>query len=202
MPDSRHGSRELYLRLLSYVRPHASVFALAVLGMVAAAATEPLFPALMTPLLDGGFASGGKPSLPPLAFAAALIGIFLLRGFFTFASQYCLAWVANRVVLDLRAAMFARLVRFPTRFFDDATSGVLLSRIAYDVAGVTAAATTALTVAVSDSLKVVLLLGLLFFLNWQLTSSATSLCRPTRSIGAWPMTRDGELSYYLLFATI
>jgi subfamily B ATP-binding cassette protein MsbA len=41
------GSRQLYLRLLSYVRPHAKVFALAVLGMVVAAATEPLFPMLM-----------------------------------------------------------------------------------------------------------------------------------------------------------
>ena len=58
-------SRELYLRLLSYVRPYAKVFALAVLGMVLAAATEPLFPALIKPLLDGGFAQGGRRRCPP-----------------------------------------------------------------------------------------------------------------------------------------
>ncbi|HYI86553.1 MAG TPA: hypothetical protein VEX61_05615, partial [Burkholderiales bacterium] len=62
------GSLQLYARLLSYVRPYAKVFALAVLGMVATAATEPLFPALIKPLLDGGFAQGGTPTWPPIYF--------------------------------------------------------------------------------------------------------------------------------------
>ena len=154
--DPRHASRALYLRLLSYVRPHARVFGLAILGMVAVAATEPLFPALMKPLLDGGFASGGKEAaFPPALFAAALIGIFLLRGMLTFSSAYLMAWVSNRVVLDLRAAMFNRLLRLPTSFFDEQSSGALMSKIAYDVAGVTAAATTVLTVLVRDTLAVI-----------------------------------------------
>ena len=108
-------STALYLRLLSYVRPYAKTFGLAVLGMVATAATEPLFPALMKPLLDHGFGPGARP-VPPLLFAAAIVGIFLLRGVLSFSSSYFLAWVGNRVVLDLRAAMFARLVRLPARF--------------------------------------------------------------------------------------
>src|SRR5688572_19068612 len=136
------SSRELYLRLLGYVRPYAKVFALALVGMVLAAATEPLFPALMKPLLDGGFTAGRPPEYPPIVFAAALVGIFLVRGILTFSSNYLFAWVSNRVVLDLRAAMFARLVRMPARYYDDQTSGGLLSKVAYDVTGVTAAATT------------------------------------------------------------
>ena len=176
MPETPHaGSRELYLRLLSYVRPHARVFALGVLTMVGAALTEPLFPALMKPLLDGGFASGGKPTLSPLVFAAALIGIFVLRGALTFAAAYLLAWVSNRVVLDLRAAMFARLVRLPTGYYDDHSTGTLLSRVAYDVTGVTGAATSVLTVAVRDSIATLGLLGWLFYLNWKLTLIALAV---------------------------
>ena len=96
-------SAMLYKRLLSYVRPYSKVFALAVLGIVAAAATEPLFPALIKPLLDGGF--GAKvPSTPPMLFAAMIVGVFLVRGILTFTSSYFMAWVASRVVLDLRAA--------------------------------------------------------------------------------------------------
>ena len=169
MTAPSYASRALYLRLLTHVRPHAKVFALALLGMVAAAATEPLFPALMKPLLDGGFAAGGKPSLPPIVFALALVAIFVVRGLLTFTSAYFLAWVANRVVMDLRAAMFARLVRMPAKFFDDNSSGALLSKVAYDVSGVTAAATTVLTVVVRDSLAVAGLLGWLLYLNWKLT---------------------------------
>src|SRR4051812_28701978 len=123
-------SNALYLRLLSYVRPHARVFGIAILAMVAAAATEPLFPAMIKPLLDGGFGTAGAKQWPPALYAGAIIVIFVLRGILTFTSSYCLAWVANRVVLDLRAAMFARLVRFPARYFDDTSSGVLLSKVA------------------------------------------------------------------------
>ena len=162
-------SRELYLRLLSYVRPYTTAFGAAVLCMVGAAATEPLIPALMKPMLDGGFVAGKGSVLPPSVFAAAIVGIFLLRGFFTVVSSFALAWISNRVVLDLRGAMFARLVRMPTQFLDDHTAGALLSRVAYDVNGVTTAATTVLTVAVKDSVTIAALLAWLFYLNWKLT---------------------------------
>ena len=154
-------SLRLYARLLSYVRPYAKVFAVAILCMVAAAATEPLFPALIKPLLDGGFAAGG-PAYPPLVFAGAIIAVFVVRGIFTFTSSYCLTWVANRVVLELRSAMFGRLVRLPAKFFDDHTSGSLLSKVAYDVSGVAGAASTVLTVLVKDSIAIVGLLAWLF----------------------------------------
>ena len=175
---SKARDRSLYLRLLSYVRPHVRVFGLAVLGMVAAAATEPLFPALIKPLLDRGFGPGVQSTVPPILFAAAIVGIFLLRGILSFTSSYFLAWVGNRVVLDLRAGMFARLVRLPARFFDDHSSGVVLSKVAYDVGGVTSAATTVLTVAVQDSIRVIGLLGYLLYLNWKLTLIAIAVGPP------------------------
>ena len=163
------SSKDLYLRLLSYVRPYAKVFGLAVLGMVLTAATEPLFPALIKPLLDEGFAPAAERTWHPGIFAAAIIAIFLVRGILTFSSTYCLTWVAQRVVLDLRNAMFSRLVRFPAIFFNDTSSGRLLSKVAYDVTGVTDAATSALTVLIKDSIVIVLLLGYLFWLDWKLT---------------------------------
>ena len=172
------SSGALYLRLLSYVRPHARVFGLAVFGMIAAAATEPLFPALIRPLLDQGFGPGSQASVPPALFAAAIIGIFALRGALTFTSSYFMAWVGNRVVLDLRRDMFARLVRFPASFFDDHSSGAVLSKVAYDVGGVTSAATTVLTVAVQDAIRIIGLLGFLLYLNWKLTLIAIAVGPP------------------------
>jgi subfamily B ATP-binding cassette protein MsbA len=168
MMNSQADSRTLYLRLLSYVRPYAKVFALAVLGMMLTAATEPLFPALLNPLLDG-FTAGKAPAYPPSAFAAAIIGIFVIRGILTFTSSYCMQWVAQKVILDLRTAMFGRLVRFPAKFFDDNASGRLLSKVAYDVTNTADAATGALTVLIKDSIAVIGLLAYLFYTNWKLT---------------------------------
>jgi subfamily B ATP-binding cassette protein MsbA len=184
------------------------MFALAVLGMVAAAATEPLFPALIKPLLDGGFAAGAQPEYPPLFLSAALVGIFVVRGILTFTSHYCMAWVANRVVLDLRAAMFSRLVRLPARFFDDQSSGGLLSKVAYDVNNVSEAATSVLTVVVKDSMVIVGLLAWLLYLNWKLTLIALViapvvallvrlLSRRMRSMASGWMRAMGDLVHVL-----
>ena len=153
--------------MLGYVRPYWKVFALGVLMMVLTAATEPLFPALMKPLLDGSFGKRDESISRLMPFA--LVGIFLLRGVLTYISSYTIAWVSNKVILDLRAALFQRLIELPSSFFENNCSGVLLSKIAYDVAGVNAAATTVLTVVTRDFLAVVGLLGWLLYLNWKLT---------------------------------
>ena len=209
MADSRHSSRVLYLRLLSYVRPHARVFGVALIGMVAMAATEPLFPALMKPLLDGGFSgANGNPLYTPMVFALALVGIFVLRGVFFFVASYCSAWVSNRVVLDLRAAMFSRMVRLPASFFDERSSATIMSKIAYDVAGVTSAATSVLTVLVRDSLAVIGLLAWLMYVNWKLTLVALAvgplvsivvklLSRRLRAMSRGAQEAMGSLSHVL-----
>ena len=168
------GDLALYRRLLGYVRPYRGTFAVAVVTMIGAAVTEPLFPALIKPLLDQGF-SPATPSLSPLVLAGALVGIFLLRGILTFSSSWCMHWVGHRVVLDLRAAMFSRLVRFPARFFDEQSSGALLSKVAYDVSGVTASATNVITIAVRDTIAVIGLLAWMLYLNWRLTLIALAV---------------------------
>jgi subfamily B ATP-binding cassette protein MsbA len=184
-------SRQLYARLLGYLRPHAHIFALSVAGMMLAAATEPLFPALIKPLLDGGFGARGAPTLSPALFAGAILGVFLVRGLLTFFSSYCLHWVSHRLVLDLRGAMFGRLVRSPSRFFDEQSSGALLSKVAYDVSGVTAAATSVIQVVVKDTIAVVGLLGWLLYLNWKLTLIAL-LVGPDRVVREAAVEAPGQ----------
>jgi len=164
---SVRSSRDLYLRLLGYVRPYWRVFGIAIVGMTLTAATEPLFPALIKPLLDGSFVA--RDPFYSFWIPLALIGIFLLRGVLSFLTSYSMAWVSNKVVLDLRNAMFGRLLHLPTKYFDNQSSGALISKVAYDVNGVTSAATGVLAVLVEDSLKVLFLLAYLLYLNWQLT---------------------------------
>src|SRR5512140_204799 len=101
VPDTKR--RVLYARLLRYVAPYWRMFALSILTMILVAATEPLFPAMMKPLLDGSFVNKDPTTIRYIPFA--LVGLFLVRGIFGFASDYALSWVSNIVVLDLRAEM-------------------------------------------------------------------------------------------------
>lgn len=161
-------SRELYLRLLSYVRPYWKAFAAALVAMGLSALAEPVFPAMMKKLLDDGFSSSAGP-WDWLIYPLAIMGIFLARAVFGFIGEYAMSWVSNNVITELRQAMFARMVRLPTRYYSDNLSGRLMSRIAYDVTGVAGAATNALTSLIKDSLAIVGLMAWLLYLNWQLT---------------------------------
>ena len=172
-PRNPVSSRQLYFRLLGYVRPYWKAFLLGIVGMAAAAATEPLFPALLKPLLDNGF--GKTQSFNPYLAPLRVVGIFLVRGIINYVTSYVLAWVTNQVVMDLRTAMFERLLLLPTRYYDNQSTGALLSKVTYDVSNVTNAATSTLTTVVRDSLTIVGLLGWLFYLNWQLTVVALAI---------------------------
>ncbi|MEW5889169.1 MAG: lipid A export permease/ATP-binding protein MsbA [Pseudomonadota bacterium] len=161
------SSKELYFRLLGYVRPYWRYLAFAVLAMAGTAATEPLFPALMKPLLDTGFSSGGGDHL--ILIPLAIVGIFVARGILGYLASYGMSWVANRVITDLRAQMYQRLIRLPASYFQRHPSSVPMTRISYDVTGVASAATSVITVLIRDSLTVIGLLGWLLYLNWKLT---------------------------------
>src|SRR6266571_1886239 len=159
-------SLQLYLRLLRYVKPYWAAFAVSILGMMVMATTEPAFPALLKPLLDGNFVQkeGGMLMWLPLM----IVAVFLVRGIASYVSDYTTAWLSTKVVLDLRNAMFAKLLRLPTQYYDNHTTGSLVSRFTYDVLNVTGAATSVITVLFKDTLTIVLLLAWIFWLNWKL----------------------------------
>lgn len=167
MTSPQVSSRALYVRLLGYVRPYWIAFAVSIVCMALTAAAEPAFPAIMKALLDGGF--NGQDPDAIWFYPLAIVLLFVVRGIFGFIADYAFAWAANNVVLDLRRAMFGRLLALPTRFFDNQSSGALISKVAYDVQGVTQAATNVITVFVRDSLTVLGLMAWLLWLNWTLT---------------------------------
>jgi len=160
-------STQLYLRLMRYVRPHWRAFAISILGMALAAATEPLLPALLKPFLDGTFVE--KDDAVMHWAPVLILVIFFVRGVATFFGSYAIHWVGNKVVMDLRAEMFAKLLTLPTRYYDDHATGQLLSKLTYDVTNVTAAATSVVTITIRDSIIILGLLGWLFYLDWKLT---------------------------------
>jgi subfamily B ATP-binding cassette protein MsbA len=118
-------------------------------------------------LLDGSFVAKDPYSirLMPLL----LVVVFIVRGVAGFVGAVAMDWIAQRVVMDLRDALFARLLALPTRYFDDHSAGSLLSRLTYDVSQVMTATTQALVTLVKDGLAVVGLLAWMLYLNWQLS---------------------------------
>jgi subfamily B ATP-binding cassette protein MsbA len=160
-------STQLYLRLIGYVKPYRGVFALAILGMMLVAATEAALPAVLKPLLDGTFVDKDPTVMRWMPFV--IVALMVVRGVAEFIAQYSINWVGSRVVMDLREAMFAKLVQLPTPYYDNNAAGNLISKVTFDVTQVTNAATSVLTAIFKDGLSAIALLGWMLWLNWKLT---------------------------------
>ena len=156
-----------YRRLLSYVKPYKLQFAYAIVGMIGYAITESGFAALMKPLLDGSFVEKDQQAI--VLVPILIILIFIVRGVAGFASTYFMAWIGWSVIKQLRKEVFAKYLSLPTQFYDNASSGELMSRITFNSQRVAQAASTTLTIMVRDSLTAIGLLALMFFQSWKLS---------------------------------
>ena len=171
MTDATEDSEAVYFRLLRHVVPYWRTFALGMAMTIVLGLTEPAFPWI----LDKVVSSFEEKVLEGVPMHAALfLGVFLVRGLSSFLSAYLLESVAARLVLNLRQAMFDRLMRIPAPVYDNVASGTLISRVTYDAQQVTEAATRAVTVLVRDFVAVAGLLGFMFWVDWKLTLIAVA----------------------------
>lgn len=166
-PPHPPSSRTLYFRLLGYLKPYWKVFALAVLGMICTAATEPAFPAIMKYLLDKGFDAPDRRLI--WAIPLGIVLLFVVRGLLSFCTSYLMTWISTRLIIDLRRQLFGKILTMPTQTFHEQSAGKLISRLIYDTDNVNQAATNVLVTAVRESLTAVALLIYLLFLDWKLT---------------------------------
>jgi ATP-binding cassette, subfamily B, bacterial MsbA len=162
-----NADRALYLRLLGFLRPYWKIFTIAVFCMVCTAATEPVFPAIMKHLLDSGFRTSDARMI--WLIPASIVLLFLARGVLSFVTNYLMTWVSTRLVVDLRRAMFEKLVSAPTQIFQTQSASQWIARLLYDVDNINQAATNVLVTAVRESLTAVALLSYLLYLDWKLT---------------------------------
>ncbi len=157
----------MYFRLLGYLSPYWKVFALAVLGMVGTAATEPVFPAIMKYLLDNGFQTGDKRLI--WAIPLGIVLLFVVRGVLSFCTSYLMTWISVRLIIDLRRQLFAKILVLPTQVFHEQSAGKLISRLLHDTDNVNQAATNVFVTAVRETLTALALLAYLLYLDWKLT---------------------------------
>ncbi|MFL6622931.1 MAG: lipid A export permease/ATP-binding protein MsbA [Sulfurifustis sp.] len=157
----------LYRRILAYAWPYKWVAFAAVVGMLILSGTSASFSALMKPLVDEALVARKRETIELMPLA--IVGIFIIRALGNFLATYGNAWVGRRVTFDLRQAMFARLLRLPSSYYDTHASGTLISKLIFDVEQIGGAMTEATITLIRDGMTVVLLVGLMLYHNWKLT---------------------------------
>jgi ATP-binding cassette, subfamily B, bacterial MsbA len=166
LPTAPPTLLQRFARVWPYARSSRLGLLAALLAAMVTAATEPMVGEMLKRLLDDGFKPGG---MPLWVVPVAIISLFVVRSASGFVAQYGLAWASNRVVLQLRQAMFARLMVAAPPLFANNTSSAMTNTLVYETHnGATTLASCLLTL-VRDSFILVALLAYLLFLNWKLT---------------------------------
>jgi subfamily B ATP-binding cassette protein MsbA len=155
------------VRLWPYFSSSRSGWFLAIVATLMASATEPMVPALLKPLLDRGFQTGGELSLWQVP--VFLMLLFGVRGLAGFLAQFGLARVTNLGLQKLREAMFDKLLSARFSLFTEQTSSTIANTVVYEVQNGSSLLVNAVMRLARDVLSMLALVGYLLYLNWKLT---------------------------------
>ena len=170
VPADRPKSRSLgpLRALVPYLRPYRGVLVLALLALLVAAAAMLALPIALRYLIDNGIASKSSDTINQyfVAFlaAAAVFGVFAALRF------YLVSWLGERVVADMRSAVYARVIRMDPAFFEVTRIGEVLSRLTADTTLVQSIAGVNLSITLRSALSLIGSLVMLGVTSLKLTA--------------------------------
>ncbi|WP_448554120.1 lipid A export permease/ATP-binding protein MsbA [Thalassotalea montiporae] len=157
-----------FKRLIRHAFPYRAASFFAIFCMLGYASIDVYFLSKLPALIDEGL-TGKNPEFMKWA-PLFVIVCFILRGTFHFLSNYCLAWVGNNVVADLRQKIFKHVMAMPVAFHDSTSTGTLISKLTFDTEQVLQAVSKSLLTLVQQGGFVIGLLFLMFWESWQLSA--------------------------------
>ncbi len=157
----------LYLRLLNYVRPYLPRLILAVLCTCLAAGCNLYLPWIIKDVVDKVLVQKDVRML--YLIAASIVVVFIIRGLFFYGQSYLMSWVGQRVVIDIRGAIFRKLQRLSMSFYDKNKTGTIMSYVTNDVAALQVAMVDKAVELVTEGLVLVGSIAAMLWLDWKLT---------------------------------
>ena len=175
-----------YLRLLRYLGPYWRRLVIAVVCSVFVSGFTGAYAYLARPVLDDIFISKNMQML--IVIPLILLTLSLLKGVFTYAQAYLMNYVGLRVVADVRDQLYEHMINLPLAFHITNASGRLLARVLDDVHLFQEAVSGMFKDAIQQSLTILVLVGVIFYQNWQLAILAVVVL----PLSLYPMLRLGK----------
>ena len=156
----------LLRRLLDFVRPYWKWLIVIAVVLVLKTALSLLPPLIQREIVDGVIAERDLSRLG--RFIAILVGIYALLQVANFIDSYLRHVLGARFILDLRVSLYGHLQRLSLSFFEDTSTGELMSRVTNDVDALENFITHGVTLTTVDLMRLVGATAVLFALEWRL----------------------------------
>jgi ATP-binding cassette subfamily B protein len=181
-------------RIASYAKPYKKYITVFLITVVIEAFLIVTSPLLLRELIDKGVIPKDGALVTKLALAVAFIAIF--DSLISIVGRWFSARIGEGLIYDLRSEVFEHVQRQSVAFFTRTQTGALISRINSDVIGAQQAFTATLSGVLSNSVSLVLVIGTMLVLSWQITIVSLLLLPlflvPTKWVGKklQSLTRD------------
>jgi ATP-binding cassette subfamily B protein len=168
MLDRPKGKDPKYLyRMFGFMKPYALALTMAAIALVITAGATLSIGLGVKFLIDNGLSAGDTEFLNRGLYV--LIGIVLVISVGTYFRFYFVSWVGERVVADMRQAVYEQVLKLSPGFFEITRTGEILSRLTADTSLLQTVIGSSLSIALRNALTLIGGLGLLIFTNAQLT---------------------------------
>jgi ATP-binding cassette subfamily B protein len=172
-------------RVLVFAKPYRWLLVLFLVLVLLDAAIAVVNPLLFRQIINDGILKENRPLVIELALLVALLAV--TDAALGLAQAFLSSQIGSRIVLNMRTLLFDHIQAMPLAFFTRTQTGALVSRLNNDVGGAQNAFTDVLSSVMGNLVTVVLTLGAMFALSWQITVAALILLplflAPARLIG-------------------
>jgi ABC-type multidrug transport system fused ATPase/permease subunit len=157
----------LFKRILQYTKPYKPRFNGVIFFAVALSVFAAWRPFLLKDIIDAYI--GKKDPHGVLVFVMYMGGVMLAEVISQFYFVYWANWLGQDIVKDIRMKLFAHMLSFRMQYFDNAPVGQLVTRAVSDIEQIARIFSQGLFMIISDMLKMVVVLTIMFYMNWKLT---------------------------------
>ncbi|WP_202872493.1 ABC transporter ATP-binding protein [Kribbella soli] len=154
-------------RIVRFARPYRWHIAAFLLLVIVSAVLVIASPLLFKKIVDDGISKGNAGLVTALALVVALLAV--VEAALGLVQRWFSARIGEGLIFDLRTKVFAHVQRMPVAFFTRTQTGALVSRLNNDVIGAQQAFTSTLSGVVSNVISLILVIGAMLVLSWQLT---------------------------------
>ncbi|MBY0360097.1 MAG: ABC transporter ATP-binding protein/permease [Candidatus Obscuribacterales bacterium] len=172
-PPSSISQAQLYLRLVTYIRPYWKHFAAGVAAAIPSGSMDAAIAWLAGQGLQKILVDGQEKLL--YVVPLAVLAVAALQGIFRFLEAFTIRYVGAAAIRDLRNELFCHLQSQPLLYFQGQSSGVLIGRITNDVAIIENAISQSFQSMISRTTTLLSLITVLLLQSWQLSLIALSI---------------------------
>ncbi|MEG0969994.1 MAG: lipid A export permease/ATP-binding protein MsbA [Acidaminococcaceae bacterium] len=157
----------LYLRILGYIKPYLTRLVIAAFCTAMAAAGNLYVPWIIKDVIDQVLAEKNGEMLNVIA--VGIIIIFFARGVFFYGQSYLMSYVGEKVIIDIRAAVYCKLQRLSVSFYDKNKTGTIMSYVTNDVSALQSAMVQNTIEMITEGCILIGSIGAMIYLDWKLT---------------------------------